>query len=294
MGLQDRRADPARAEGQGAILTAAPARAVLLAACLLGRAGAASAETCRFDGTTSYDGRLAIAVTTAPTADGVRVDAALSLAAHPLPLMNTLYDTEEISETGPDGIELLAVNDRYQVDGGIVRQSWDVFRRTASGLEAYRIEGKRAAEFRRQFPAFARHWPIARFGDDWRADFARAGATRRPDLDLRPVSAAVRPPLALAFYWLGRLGAAPVAVPVFLPGFKDQKLVTLAIGGAAAGGGGETRAAPLVYPALSRDQPSSATALLSGAGRVLRLDFDVHGATYGARATIRAIGCAGP
>ena len=268
-----------------------PRTLTLLAACLLALPRAAAADTCRFDGTTSYDGKLAVTVTTTSAADGVTVDAALSLAAHPIPLMNTLYETEEISGTGPNGIETVAVNNRYRVDGHIVRQSWDVFRRTASGLEAYRIEGKRAAEFRRQFPTFARHWEFGHFGDDWLGDFARAGATRRPDLDLRPVSAAMRPPLALAFHLLERLGPAPVTVPVFLPGFKDQKLVALAIGGAAARADGVTRTAPLIYPALSRDQPSSATAWLSEAGRVRRLGFDVHGTSYSARATIRGLGC---
>jgi hypothetical protein len=252
--------------------------------------GAARAETCRFDGITSYDGRMTISEETAPIAGGARVDVKLSLAAHPLPLMNTLYEMEEISETGRDGLALLAVNNRYRVDGHIVRQSWDVFRRTASGLEAYRIEGKHAAEFARQFPRFARHWAFAGFGDDWLADFAGAGPVRRTDLDLTPVSDAVRPPLALAFHWLEGLGTAAVSVPVFLPGFKDRKLVSLAIGGAVAGAEGAVRVAPLVYPDLSRTRASSATAVLAG-GRLVRIGFDVHGTSFDARATMRAVGC---
>ncbi len=210
-------------------------------------AGGAHAETCRYDGVTSYAGRLAIVAEAVADGGAVRVDVRLQLDAQPLPLLHTHYLMEEISTADANGVERVAVNSRYRVDGHIVRQQWDVFDRTAEGLDAFRIEGKRAGEFGRQHPRFASFWDPGRFGQPWLEAFVRASPERRRDLDLRQMSASVRPPLALAFYWLRVLPAAGGVVPVFLPGFKDAKRVDLSIGPSASAAGAP-RAAPVGGP----------------------------------------------
>ncbi len=260
-------------------------------ACLLTcLAGPVRAETCRFDGVTSYDGHLAVVSDTAASGGTVEVDVRLRLDAQPLPLFHTRYLMEEISTADANGVELLAVNSRYLVDGRIVRQGWDVWDRTTHGLDAHRIEGKHQAEFARQHPAFARWWDPATFGQRWLHDFQDASPERRRDLDLAAMNEAVRPPLALAFYWLRWL-PVPAAVPVFLPGFKDEKRVDLAIGPAGATGG-PTLGAPLRYPELSPAVASTASAWLVS-HQVLQLAFDLHGRQYSARASIRSLGCTG-
>ncbi len=256
-------------------------------------AGAAEAETCRFDGVTSYNGHLAITAGATEAGGSVRVDVGLRLDAQPLPLLHTHYRMEEISVADAGGVRQVAVNSRYSVDGHIVRQQWDVFDRAADGLDAHRIEGKRAGEFARQHPLFARYWDPGTFGQAWLADFERASPERRPDLDLREMSASVRPPLALGFYWLRWLPEGASVVPVFLPGFKDRKRVDLTIGPRSSATGQPTRRAPLVYPELSPATPSVSLAWLSPGRQVLQLFLDLHGRQYSARGTIRALGCTG-
>ena len=255
--------------------------------------GPAYSETCRYEGKTSYGGRLSIIADAVARGNAVRVDVRLSLDAQPAPLFHTRYRMEEISDADANGIARLAVNNRYSVDGRLVRQGWDVFDRADAGLQAHRIEGKRAGEFARQHPRFARHWDPATFGQSWVDDFERASPERRADLDLAAMSAFVRPPLALAFYWLGWLPDRAASVPVFLPGFKDQKRVDIAVGKTFSAAGALTRAAPLRYPELSARVPSTATAWLSPGRQVLQLAFDLHGLQYSARATISALGCTG-
>ena len=257
-------------------------------------AGRAKAQTCRFAGATSYDGRLAITSVRSAVPGGVLVDVKLVLDAQPLPMFHTHYLMEEISLSGAHGLAWVGVNSRYRVDAHVVRQSWDLFVREPDGLKAWRIEGKRAGQFGRQHPLFAAHWDFSTFGQPWVEAFRHASPDRRADLDLDDMSDEVRVPLALAFDGVRGLPGRAVVVPVFLPGFKDRKRVDLAIGAAQPVGAGEVvRDAPLVYPDLSGAVRSTADAWLALDGRVLQLAFDLHGRQYGARATIRALGCGG-
>lgn len=287
----------------GRVLPGLPSRAAagLIALALIApglTAGAARAradEICRYAGTTDFDGRLA-AVAAASAKDGtIQLDIRLQLDAAPMLFVHTHYLMQEISIWRPDGLLRLATNSRYSVNGHIVRQQWDVFERGADGLEAYRVQGKRAGEFHRAHPGFAGHWDQAAFGQPWLQDYARAGPERRPDLDLHGLPSTLRPPLALAFYWLRWLPPAGGTVPVFLPGFKAQKRVDLPVGaaGAPAGAARIVWQAPLRYPALSRFEPSTALAWLSDDRHVLQLAFDLHGMGRRARGLIRQEGCTG-
>ena len=268
---------------------------------LLSAGRASAGETCRFAGTTDYDGRLSIETRSTEVRDTVSVDVRLQLDARPLPFVRTHYLMQEISIWRPDGLSRLAVNSRYSFDDRIIRQQWDVYDRAGEGLDAYRVQGKRLADFTRRHPGFVPHWDPATFGAPWLEDYPHATAERRPDLDLRSSldqrhdMASVRSPLALAFYWLRWLPRRDNVVPVFLPGFKEQKLVDLAIGApsAAAGAGPSTRQATLRYPGLSLTIPSTVQAQLSSDRHLLQLLFDLHGVEHSARGLIRPLGCTG-
>lgn len=262
---------------------------------LLSFHAASANETCRFTGTTDYAGQLTIEARLTETRDTTDVDVRLQLDARPLPLIHTHYLTQEISSWQSSGLMRLAVNSRYSFNGRIIRQQWDVYDRVAGGLDAYRVQGKKLADFQRHHPGFVQFWDPTTFGTPWLGDYTRAGAERRPDLDLRHDMASVRPPLALAFYWLRWLPPQGAVVPVFLPGFKQQKLVDIAIGpaSAAAGAGQSAWLAPLHYPDLSLSKHSTAEAWTSSDRHVLQLYFDLYGVQHSARGTIRQVGCTG-
>ncbi len=266
---------------------------VLVVALSTGHASAA--ETCRFVGTTDYDGQLVIEARSTQADGAIRVDVRLQLDARPLPLIHTHYLMQEISTWRPDGLAQVAVNSRYSFNDRIIRQQWDVYDRVADGLDAYRVQGKRLADFRRHHPGFVAHWDPATFAVPWLEDYDRAAAERRPDLDLRHDMTSVRSPLALAFYWLRWLPRQGEVVPVFLPGFKEQKLAELAIGASseAPTAGQSDWQAPLHYPGLSLSRPSIASARTSSDRHLLQLFFDLHGVDHSARGTIRQVGCIG-
>ena len=245
-------------------------------------------EVCRYAGSSDYGGRLAIETRSVAGEGGLHLDIRLQLDATPLPLVHTHYLMQEISVWHRDGLAQLAVNSRYRFNGHIVRQQWDVYDRTATGLAAYRVQGKRGAAFARQYPRFVGHWDENSFGSPWLADYGMAGAERRPDLDLAHDMPGVRVPLALAFYWLRWLDRT-ATVPVYLPGFKEQKLVELGI---SAEGAGTWRATPR-YPGLDPARPSTIAATMSPDRHLLRLGFDLHGVEHSARAAIALTGCTG-
>ena len=274
---------------RGGIILASLAWLLLLAT------PAAADEVCRYAGSSDYDGRLAIEARSVAGEGGLRLDIRLQLDADPLPLVHTRYLMQEISVWHRDGLSQLAVNSRYRFDDHIVRQQWDVYDRTPDGLAAWRVQGKHPAEFRRQHPGFAGHWDLARFGAPWLADYGMLTSDRRPDLDVAHDMRAVRSPLALAFYWLRWLDR-PETVPVYLPGFKEQKLVELGIGagiGTEPGAGRRTWQATPRYPGLDPSRPSTVTATMAPDRHLQRLEFDLHGVEHSARARVILVGCTG-
>lgn len=254
---------------------------------------AAATEVCRFEGTISRDGR--VAVRTEVTGDGesitVDVTVALNVSAW---FAEWRYLGQEISTWRGGELQSVAVNARTVVDERIKRQQWDVFVRRPGGFEAYRVQAKTLADFQRLHPRFVRHWPLASFGQSWLPDYAASGAERRPDLDL-PASAVapgLRSPLALAFYWSRFLAPEAGAAPVFLPGFKRNARTELDFGPAQEGEGWRRRQAPLRHPALGTGS-SSVAAWVSPDGHLLQLALDVHASAGSGQAVIRAQGCQG-
>ena len=267
---------------------------LLAALILIATAANAVAEgTCLFSGKTDYGGRLDVVEVSSTVGEETKIDVRLVLNATPLPLIHTHYVMEEISSWAPTGIEQVAVNDRYSFDGHIVRQQWDVYNRDADGLKAYRVQGKRPDQFRRQHPNFVQFWDPAMFGKPWLEHYPYSTHARRPDLDLHYDPSRVRTPLALAFYWLRWLPRQGSVVSLFLPGFKEEKLVNLAIGPTASkrSGGAIVWKAPIEYPFLSSTRPSTASAWTSADQHVLQVAFDLHGVEHSARGFLKADGC---
>ncbi len=96
----------------------------------------------------------------------------------------------------------------------------------------------------------------------------------------------------MAFYWVRWLPREGASVPIFLPGFKADKLVRVAITADPAAAGPQWRAL-LRYPALEPRRESTATALTSPDRHLLQLAFEVHAVEGSARGQIEQAGCEG-
>nr|WP_294526098.1 DUF6134 family protein [uncultured Rhodopila sp.] len=249
------------------------------------------AEVCRFAGTTSHDGHVAV-TTDVEAKDGItKVDVTMAFDATWLWFFRFRYLVEEISTWRANRMQSLAVNTRYLYDNRIVRQQWDAFERGPDGLQARRVQAKTLADFRRRHPGFVQHWDPATFGSPWLQDYQAASPERRADLDLKvlPLPEGLSSPLAMAFYWVRWLPRGTGQVPVFLPGFKADKLVHVPVTAESSG----VRRASLQYPALSKTPASIATAVTSADGHLLQLAFDVHEPGESAHGTVQQEGCQG-
>jgi len=254
----------------------------------------ASAEVCRFAGTTDYAGRVAV-TTDVEAADGVtRVDVTMAFDVTWMLWLRIHYLVEEISTWRAGEMERLAVNTRYLIGEHIVRQQWDAFQRSRGGLLAHRVQAKTLADFRRRYPGFVQHWDPATFGSPWLQDYQSASPERRADLDLKVshVPSGLRSPLAMAFYWIRWLPHGGQDVPIFLPGFKADQLVDVPIAAASSTGSLLWRA-PLHYSALSKTPASTATAWTSSDRHLLQLAFEVHEPRGSANGLIDQEGCKG-
>lgn len=269
----------------------------VLAGCgvlLLAQATSAGAdEVCRFSGTTDYAGSIEV-TTEAAEKDGLLgLDVVVRFRATATVLAHIHYLAEEVTTWRDGALESAAVNNRYLFDGGIVRQQWDVFQRRPDGLDGHRVQGKRLAEFRRKHPGFVQHWDPETFGSPWLRDYGRAAPDIRPDLglDRAQLLPGLRTPLALGFYWVRFLPRGGSDLPVFLPGFKGERLVNLPFRVSHWSGGKLVRVT-LRYHALSTAPASTASAWTSTDGHLLQLAFELHGPRGSARGLIKAEGCA--
>lgn len=272
--------------------------ALSLALALLTTTNARANEVCHFAGTTDYSGQIDVTSTVnARLPDGTTaVDVRVHFSATPWPLIHIRYLMQEISTWKSDQLQTVAVNTRYLVDGHISRQLWDLFDRGPHGLQAYRLEAKSLDSIRHRFPAFARHWDPADFGQPWLQDFHPAGAERRADLDLPASSVGpdLRSPLALAFYWSRWTPRNGQAATVFLPGFKKDKRLDLTIAAAEpARDGQQVWQTSIRYPALNTTQPSIAKVWLSPDRHLLQLAGTVQSGSYTEDGVIRQEGCEG-
>jgi hypothetical protein len=266
-----------------------------MALLVIGAAAPSSArEVCRFAGITDHAGRAAV-TTDVSAAEGLtRVDVVVTFEATTMLVVPIRYLIEEVSTWRGGELESVAVNNRYLFAGRIVRQQWDEFRRGTTGLEAHRVQAKTLADFQARHPGFVQHWDPGTFGMPWLPDYQAAAPERRPDLDLggAELPAGLRSPFAMAFWWVRWLPRGGEEVPVFLPGFKADKIADLPIAGAPADGGMRWRV-PLRYKAFSENQASTATARTSADRRLLEIAFEVHGTAGSARGLIREAGCDG-
>ncbi len=224
----------------------------------------------------------------------MRIDVALQFEGSTALWLHLRYLVEEISLWHNGTLLQLDANTRTVFAGRIVRQQWDDFQLTPHGLQGYRIEGKRPAQFSQQYPRFAQHWDLASFGLDWLKDFTLAAPVRRPDLDLDgfPRPAAVQSPFALAFYWIRFLHPGEQHAQVFLPGFKVNKLADLAITRVPAAHGPIWRS-ELHHPTLNASPPSTVQAQVSADGHLQFLSFELHGSAGSAGGSLHQGGCTG-
>ena len=231
---------------------------------------AAHAETCTYAGETSYRGHATATVRVTEVGSTTTVHVLARLDASPWRLWSVQFLAEEITTWEAGVLRSIAVNSRFVSGGSIRRQQWDVFVPGPAGLQASRVQSKRAAEFQRRHPGFAAQWELARFGQPWTREFPAAVPERRPDLDLPNPAATVRTPFALAFHWSRRLPPGDSTIPVFLPGWKRDALVDERV----THSGTAWRLA-VQHPALGVG-PSWIEATI-GPGRTLaRLRFDVR------------------
>jgi hypothetical protein len=240
--------------------------------------GAASAdEVCRFTGNTDYAGHVAVTTAVTTSGDRTTVDVATTFNSTSMFLFGVHYLLEEISTWRSGQLENVAVNSRYLLGHRIVRQQWDQFRRAADGMQAERVQAKTLPDFQQRHPGFVQHWDPATFGEPWLRDYPSARPERRIDLDLHgtPLPPALRSPLALAFYWVRWLPLTGEDVPVFLPGFKADRLVEVPVAPATSAEGPVWRTV-LHYPSLSERYPSTASAMVSQDHHLLRITFELH------------------
>ncbi len=250
--------------------------ALLIAA---GLAAPARAEVCRFEGTTSYAGRVQVRVATGEAAGLLTVDVTARLQASPWRLWDVQFLAQETSTWRAGVLQSVAVNGRYLVNGRPRRQQWDVF---APGREPLRAQAKTESDFRKRYPAFLWAWDPSRFALPWLAAFPIAEAERRPDLDMaRPAD--TRTPFALAFHWVRSLPPGPLTV--FLPGWKRDAFVPETVT-AVPGGLRMSLQHPAVGPG-----PAWAEVMLTPDRHIGRIRFEIHAPAGDGDGTITATGC---
>jgi len=271
---------------------------VLLLAIVTGSAAPAfGRETCDYIGHTDYSGTVLARAEISPAPERTQVRVMLSVSARAMLVFKIHYWTEEISEWKDGELQSVAMNNRYIVNGGIVRQQWDYFERGSTGFAAFRVQAKNAEDFRRRYPAFYRYWNPSTFGQSWLQDYPSAHPERRPDLDLKnqAIPTGLRPPLAMAFYWISRLPPVRQSVPLFLPGEKRQPRIDLSLPPPEPQAG-EQRVwhIPVHLDALKTSESSLATAWISPSGQLLQAAFDVRSDSGSAKGWIRRVKCEGP
>lgn len=255
-------------------------------------------EVCHYAGTTDYSGRLDVVtnVTSSAKDGSVTVDVVTRFTGKPILFTRVTYLMEEISTWTLGQLQSVAVNSRYLVYDHIVRQQWDEFERNGNSLNAYRLQGKSLDDFRLKYPEFVAHWDPATFGQPWLQDYRLAHPERRADLDLPPTDAQpdIRSPLALAFYWSRQIPRGGETATIFLPGFKKDKRVDLAITAAEPqSDGSQPWQTSVRYPALNPNRPSTAKAWIARDGHLLKLAFNVQSRGRSGEGVLQLEGCNG-
>jgi hypothetical protein len=291
----DRAADGVPAEYQGKALIAARWLLPLAAVASLARP-AAAVESCTYAGTTSYDGQVSVQTIASGATNDRTVDVLARVRARSFGLLPWRYWAEEIGTWRDGAMTRVAVNNRYEFSGRILRQNWDVFTASEKGLMARRVQGKTEADFERQHPGFVSHWDPSSFGVPWLPDYPKAPPERRADLDLpkAEVAPGLGSPLALAFYWVRWAPPETRPVPIFLPGFKHDARVDVSVSYLGTEGDGSRHFRTAVrHPQLSEDQTSTGDAWVTADHRLARVAFDARGARGTAHGELQLDGCDG-
>src|SRR5262249_8122146 len=113
---------------------------------------APAAEICRFTGTSDYSGHVAVTTRVTASAGAMQVDVAGTFDSSSMFWFGVHYLVEEVSSWYEGQLQSVAVNSRYLIGDHIVRQQWDYFQRETDGLQAYRVQAKTLADFRRRHP----------------------------------------------------------------------------------------------------------------------------------------------
>ena len=257
---------------------------------------APAAEVCRYSGTTSYAGSVAVETKAATVNGETSVDVAARVNAKSFGFVDWQYLYQEIGTWRDGELQRIGVNHRYSLAGFIRRQQWDVFDRTRDGLAAYRVQANSLADFQTKHPGFVEHWSPVAFGQPWLPDYARAGPERRADLDLpaAEMPAGIGTPLTLGFFWVRWLGRAERTVPLFLPGFKRNTRVDVQVVpvGVEANGLLHVRSS-VRHPQLSETEVSTADAWIAPDHHLLRVTFDARSDHASAQGELRLDGCTG-
>ena len=227
--------------------------------------------------------------------DSTTVDVQARLRATSLGFLDWRYWVEEIGTWRGQDMTSVAVNNRYEFAGRLMRQNWDVFTLGPSGLTAQRVQAKTEDDFRRLHPGFIRHWDPSTFGQPWLPDYPAAPPERRGDLDLprAAMPPATGSPLALGFYWVRFAAPERRTVPIFLPGFKRDSRVDAAVAFLGQEDGLRHFRTTVRHPQLSEDQASAGDAWVTEDHHLARLSFDAHGAHGSAHGELRLDGCQG-
>ena len=253
-------------------------------------------ETCRYSGTTSYDGQVSVQTTAATANGGITVDVAANVKARSFGLIDWQYLYQEIGTWRDGELQTIGVNHRYSVIGSIRRQQWDLFRRAPSGMQAWRVQAKTLADFETKHPGFVRHWSPASFGENWLPDYSAAPPERRTDLDLprESMPPGLGTPLLMAFWSVRWAGNQERNVPVFLPGFKHDSRADILVNALGTEPGGllhlHTSAR---HPQLSEVKVSTGDAWISADHHLVRETFEAHTDTASAHGELHLDGCQG-
>jgi hypothetical protein len=253
-------------------------------------------EACSYSGTTSYDGQVSVQATAAAANGGVTVDVAARVKARSFGLIDWQYLYQELGSWRDGELQTIGVNHRYSVLGSIRRQQWDLFNRTPTGMQAWRVQAKTLADFEVKHPGFVRHWSPASFGENWLPDYSAAPPERRADLDLpaAAMSPGLGTPLLLAFYWVRWAGSQDRTVPVFLPGFKHDSRADIRVASLGIEAGGLLHLRTSVrHPQLSELKPSVGDAWISADHHLARETFEARTDSASAHGELHLDGCQG-
>jgi len=96
-------------------------------------------------------------------------------------------------------------------------------KRGTDGLEAYRVQAKTLADFRRRHPGFVQHWDSAIFGRPWLSDYPSSPPERRIDLDLKGTPLREGCTLRLRWRSAGSDGCTGIIRPCRIPAWLQER-----------------------------------------------------------------------